>query len=569
MSETESEADDLWQAHVDEIADRLNGGDNDRTGFLRMVNRNHIWNASSYSISSGLSLGSGSLSGLRGPGGGGGGGSTRSRSSIGAFSTASSSSNGRAPLGSLYDALIAPMDSALKSMDRRDVSDLVLVLQGDLYLIPFALLRKSQATPALYERFHLIAVPSVRALQASSVLTRKNRASNESSGAIVVGNPKLPQTVMDQWQWTNMRGAEQECRIVSELLTCQSLTGASATKESVLQQIRKPEVLHFITHVSWKLSALVLSSHGDYSSSTSSVVHGNLERMELNDSSSEIDVTLNGPSLSEFLLTAADVLNVPLSAKLVVLSSGHCDDRAGRINSDGVVGLTRAFLAAGAQCVLFSLWPVPDLASRIFFRAFYSSLLQGARASQALSEAMRAVQTSKKFTHPANWASWVLIGSDVKLSSKGAMMGAALCQLLKTPSNAREAMRVVLHLVEKSLQRMRNNQRSAMYTTIQSVENKVGQVQGWRELLTSVGFRFEPGNNVLPAAVFFPISDPGERLVQCSASLQALLGKNPPPYRAAPVCRPCSVRNPQCSASLQALLGKKPPVQCQSAGPAR
>ena len=63
-----------------------------------------------------------------------------------------------------------------------------------------------------------------------------------------------------------------------------------------------------------------------------------------------------------------------------------------------------------------------------------------------------------------------------------------------------------------------------MYTTVQSIENKVGDVSGWKELLTAVGFRFEAGNNSLPSAVFFPTSDPGDRLTQCSASLQALLG---------------------------------------------
>lgn len=63
-----------------------------------------------------------------------------------------------------------------------------------------------------------------------------------------------------------------------------------------------------------------------------------------------------------------------------------------------------------------------------------------------------------------------------------------------------------------------------MYTTQKSIENKVGPVNGWKELLISVGFRFEPASNGLPASVFFPQSDPGERLTQCSASLQALLG---------------------------------------------
>ena len=42
----------------------------------------------------------------------------------------------------------------------------------------------------------------------------------------------------------------------------------------------------------------------------------------------------------------------------------------------------------------------------------------------------------------------------------------------------------------------------------------------------SGGFRFEPAANSIPSSVFFPQSDPGERLTQCSASLQALLGEN-------------------------------------------
>ena len=41
MSETESDAEDLWQQHLEEIGDRLNA-ENDRTGFLRMVNRNQV-----------------------------------------------------------------------------------------------------------------------------------------------------------------------------------------------------------------------------------------------------------------------------------------------------------------------------------------------------------------------------------------------------------------------------------------------------------------------------------------------------------------------------------------------
>lgn len=51
-------------------------------------------------------------------------------------------------------------------------------------------------------------------------------------------------------------------------------------------------------------------------------------------------------------------------------------------------------------------------------------------------------------------------------------------------------------------------------------------MNGWKELLQSVGFRFEPAANGIPSSVFFPQSDPEDRLTYCSSSLQALLGEN-------------------------------------------
>jgi len=64
-----------------------------------------------------------------------------------------------------------------------------------------------------------------------------------------------------------------------------------------------------------------------------------------------------------------------------------------------------------------------------------------------------------------------------------------------------------------------------MYTSQQSVENKVGGIPGWQALLTAVGFRLDPPASGLPAAVFFPTTDPGDRLQQCSTTIQSLLGK--------------------------------------------
>lgn len=87
-----------------------------------------------------------------------------------------------------------------------------------------------------------------------------------------------------------------------------------------------------------------------------------------------------------------------------VFACSSYQESSSKVTADGVVGLTRAFLAAGAQCVLVSLWPVPVAASKVFVHAFYSALLNGSKASAALTDAMKTVQSSKQFSHPSNWA---------------------------------------------------------------------------------------------------------------------------------------------------------------------
>ena len=90
---------------------------------------------------------------------------------------------------------------------------------------------------------------------------------------------------------------------------------------------------------------------------------------------------------------------------------------------------------------------------------------QGARVSRALNDAMQTVQNTKHFAHPANWAGYLLVGTDVKLTNKVALMGQALCELLQQPDKCRDALRVTLHLMEQSLQRIHRGHKNAMYTT--------------------------------------------------------------------------------------------------------
>ncbi|XP_044282121.1 tetratricopeptide repeat protein 28 isoform X3 [Varanus komodoensis] len=515
-SETESEAGDIMDQQPEDASSKPSSAA-DPTGFLRMVNRNNLFNRSCQSVNS--------LS-------------SRPASPVKEAPLTSSlprrlPSFGKPPLRALYDLLIGPMEGGLmhSSGPVGRHRQLVLVLEGELYLIPFALLKGSSSNEYLHERFNLIAVPSVQALSASTKSQAKKGAfscGGSPSMAAVVGNPRLPASVMDRWLWGPMPSAEEEAYTVSELLGCQPLVGSLATKERVVSALAQAECAHFATHVSWKLAALVLAPSSESSTGggggKGSFGHTYTipESLRVQDDASDAESLSDCPPLQEFLLTAADVLDLRLPVRLVVL--GSYQESHGKVTADGLIGLTRAFLAAGAHCVLASLWPVPVAASKAFVHAFYTALLGGLKASAALGEAMKSVQNSKPFSHPSNWAGFVLIGSDVKLSSPSSLMGQALTDILQHPERARDALRVLLHLVEKSLQRIHSGQHNSMYTSQQSVENKVGGIPGWQALLTAVGFRLDPPASGLPAAVFFPTADPGDRLQQCSSTIQSLLG---------------------------------------------
>lgn len=152
---------------------------------------------------------------------------------------------------------------------------------------------------------------------------------------MVVGNPKLPSVVTEQWGWKDIPQAEQEATMVAELLQTQALLGNSASKEQVLNQMQEAECIHFATHVSWKLSSLVLSPI-EVSFEIDSLVflhcrvffqvleQSTPKRLYMTDAIEEdehtdVSLTTELPPFSEFLLSAADILSLKLSARLVVV----------------------------------------------------------------------------------------------------------------------------------------------------------------------------------------------------------------------------------------------------------
>ena len=113
-------------------------------------------------------------------------------------------------------------------------------------------------------------------------------------------------------------------------------------------------------------------------------------------------------------LTALDVFRMKIPADLVVLSA--CETGKGKIvKGEGIVGLTRAFMFAGAPRVIVSLWKVDDQATRALMTKFYELWnpkdgSKGLATAASLKRAQEFVASQEKWKHPYYWAAWVLWG---------------------------------------------------------------------------------------------------------------------------------------------------------------
>jgi len=110
-------------------------------------------------------------------------------------------------------------------------------------------------------------------------------------------------------------------------------------------------------------------------------------------------------------LRLQDVYNLKLPAELVVLSA--CQTGLGKeIKGEGLIGLTRGFMYAGAPRIVASLWKVDDRATSELMKRFYQGMLgpERLRPTEALRQAQLSIWKEKQWRGPYYWAAFVLQG---------------------------------------------------------------------------------------------------------------------------------------------------------------
>jgi CHAT domain-containing protein len=115
------------------------------------------------------------------------------------------------------------------------------------------------------------------------------------------------------------------------------------------------------------------------------------------------------PTKSE--LTVEDISNLRLQANMVVLSA--CNTARGKISCEGVLGLARAFIMAGAKSVLTALWSINDKSTEILMSKFYGNLKSSQPVVAAMANAMYEMK-GENFD-VTQWGSFKVLGANVKV----------------------------------------------------------------------------------------------------------------------------------------------------------
>ena len=296
--------------------------------------------------------------------------------------------------------------------ERLTMTRLIIVPDGILQYIPFQILvSPDQPNEPLVDRHEIVNAPSASTL----AVVQHEAISRQLAPKLLaaLGDPVLPSNYLTKAAElrnnpSTERGAEDsegetlepaklgplffarhelnELRKLAPANDMVVYSDFAATRDNLRSlDLRQYRILHFATHglldaKQPELSGLVLSL-----------------------------VDRNGRRVNGFV-GLADIYNLRAPVDLVVLSA--CRTALGKeVRGEGLVGLTRGFMYAGASTVVASLWKVDDEATAELMKRFYGNLLQmGMTPAAALRAAQNSIRQEPQWHSPHYWAAFTLQG---------------------------------------------------------------------------------------------------------------------------------------------------------------
>lgn len=220
---------------------------------------------------------------------------------------------------------------------------------------------------------------------------------------------------MSSIRFSSLPGTATEAKAIGAAIPgAKVLLGAEAT-EAAIKAVKHPRILH-------------LASHGFFlpdQRKKGAPAQGPLALASLENPLLRAGVALASanqpvPGEEDGILTALEASGLDLyGTKLVVLSA--CETGVGEAtNGDGVYGLRRALVMAGAQTQVMSLWTISDEGTRELMVAYYHGLQKGGGRSEAMREVGLSMLANPKRAHPYYWASFIVSGDGATLDGKDA-----------------------------------------------------------------------------------------------------------------------------------------------------
>jgi CHAT domain-containing protein len=310
----------------------------------------------------------------------------------------------------LDEQVLRPLRASLGEATR-----LLIAPDGELNLVPFDALVDERGR-YLIEHYAMSYLTSGRDLLRMQV-------PRESRGApVIIADPFFgeptpgPNVARTAVYFTPIAGTAVEARAIKAMFPESTLlTGQRATK-SAIEQLEGPRMLHIASHGFFLRAASASAAPAPAVSGLRALS----ARVDIENPLLRSGVALAGANLTHHaeddgILTAFEVSSLNLwGTKLVTLSA--CDTAIGEVkNGEGVYGLRRAFVLAGAETVVMTLWPVSDFATRDPMTAYYAGLRAGLGRGDALRQAKLAMLKRKDRRHPFFWASFIQSGEWARL----------------------------------------------------------------------------------------------------------------------------------------------------------
>ena len=274
------------------------------------------------------------------------------------------------PLNQLYRLVLGPVRELIEG------SQVVVVAHGILNMVPFAALIDEEGH-YVAESLQVRLVPS---LATAKMIMGYPQETNGRAKPLIIGDPESALV-------PRLPCAREEAIVIGKLLGVKPLVGSEATKKKVLQDLETASFVH-------------IAAHGD-------MTRGEILLATKCNAAIEVD------KKEDLMLMMEDLEKTSIKAKLVVLSC--CHSARGKVKAEGVVGIARAFIGAGARAVLVALWAISDKATLYFMKKFYEHLIRGKKANESLNRAMESMIEMEAFREPRYWAPFILIGDDISL----------------------------------------------------------------------------------------------------------------------------------------------------------